>query len=72
MRPKRSRQALKEGVACGFGDLFLAQVPPPNGLRISFADKPEQILEEGIRRLAAGRAEDSSTMNSEGLRRASS
>jgi len=47
-------QALKEGVACGFGDLFLAQAPPPNGLRISFADKPEQILEEGIRRLAAG------------------
>jgi DNA-binding transcriptional MocR family regulator len=44
--------ALSEGVACGFGDLFLAHVPPPNGLRISFADKPEPILEEGVRRLA--------------------
>lgn len=46
-------QALKDGVACGFGDLFLAQAPPPNGLRISFADKPEHVLEEGIRRLGA-------------------
>ena len=44
--------ALKEGVACGFGDLFLAHVPPPNGLRISFADKPDHILEEGIKRLS--------------------
>jgi len=45
-------EGLKEGVACGFGDLFLPHVPPPSGLRISFADRPENALDEGIRRLA--------------------
>lgn len=46
-------EALKEGVACGLGDLFLPHTPPPSGLRISFADKPEEILAEGVRRLSA-------------------
>jgi 2-aminoadipate transaminase len=45
-------EALKEGVACGFGDLFLPHTPPPSGLRISFADKPEEVLAEGVRRLS--------------------
>ncbi len=45
-------ESLKEGVACGFGDLFLPHVPPPSGLRISFADKPDSVSVEGIRRLA--------------------
>jgi DNA-binding transcriptional MocR family regulator len=45
-------EALKEGVACGLGDLFLPHTPPPSGLRISFADKPEEILAEGVRRLS--------------------
>jgi 2-aminoadipate transaminase len=45
-------EALKEGVACGLGDLFLPHTPPPSALRISFADKPEEILAEGVRRLA--------------------
>ncbi len=47
-------EGLREGVACGCGDLFLPHTPPPAGLRISFADKPEPILAEGIRRLARG------------------
>ena len=46
-------EAFKEGVACGLGDLFLAHTPPPSGLRLSFADKPEEVLAEGVRRLAA-------------------
>jgi DNA-binding transcriptional MocR family regulator len=45
-------EALKEGVACALGDLFLPHVPPPSGLRISFADNPEDIAAEGVRRLA--------------------
>lgn len=45
-------EALKEGVACGLGDLFLPHTPPPSGLRLSFADKSEDILTEGIRRLS--------------------
>jgi 2-aminoadipate transaminase len=45
-------ESLKEGVACGFGDLFLPHVPPPSGLRISFADKPDSVSVEGVRRLA--------------------
>jgi len=45
-------EALKEGVACGLGDLFLPHTPPPSGLRLSFADKPEDILAEGVRRLS--------------------
>jgi len=45
-------EALKEGVACGLGDLFLPHTPPPSGLRISFADKQEEILAEGVRRLS--------------------
>ncbi len=44
-------EGLKEGVACGFGDLFLPHTPPPSGVRISFADKPESTISEGIRRL---------------------
>jgi len=47
-------EALREGVACGLGDLFLPHPPPPAGLRMSFADKPEPILVEGIQRLARG------------------
>mgnify|MGYP001212187794 CR=1 FL=1 len=47
-------EGLREGVACGFGDLFLPHTPPPAGLRISFADKTEPVLAEGIRRLAVG------------------
>lgn len=46
-------EALKEGVACGLGDLFLPHTPPPSGLRVSFADKPEEVLAEGMRRLSA-------------------
>ena len=46
-------EALKEGVACGLGDLFLPHTPPPSGLRLSFADKPEELLAEGVRRLSA-------------------
>lgn len=46
-------EGLKNGVACGLGDLFLPHSPPPSGLRISFADKPENTISEGIRRLAA-------------------
>jgi GntR family transcriptional regulator/MocR family aminotransferase len=45
-------EALKEGVACGLGDLFLPHTPPPHGLRLSFADKPEEILAESVRRLS--------------------
>jgi 2-aminoadipate transaminase len=45
-------EALKEGVACGLGDLFLPHTPPPSGLRISFADKSEEVLAEAVRRLA--------------------
>ncbi len=45
-------EGLKEGVACALGDLFLPHVPPPFGLRISFADNPEDVAAEGIRRLA--------------------
>ncbi|HEV2438483.1 MAG TPA: PLP-dependent aminotransferase family protein [bacterium] len=45
-------EALKEGVVCGLGDLFLPHTPPPSGLRLSFADKPEEILAEGVRRLS--------------------
>jgi len=53
-------EGLKEGVACGAGDLFLPHVPPPNGLRLSFADKPEHVILEGVKRLAAaiGRLQD--------------
>jgi 2-aminoadipate transaminase len=47
-------EGLKEGVACGLGDLFLPHMAPPSGLRISFADKPEEVSTEGIRRLARG------------------
>jgi len=32
--------------------LFLPHTPPPSGLRISFADKQEEILAEGVRRLS--------------------
>ncbi|HET7265163.1 MAG TPA: PLP-dependent aminotransferase family protein [bacterium] len=46
-------ESLKEGVACGLGDLFLPHTPPPSGLRLSFADKPEELLAEGVRRLSA-------------------
>lgn len=49
-------EGLREGVACAFGDLFLPHTPPPAGIRISFADKPELVLAEGIRRLARGMA----------------
>lgn len=45
-------EALKDGVACGLGDLFLPHTPPPSGLRLSFADKPEEVLAEGVRRLS--------------------
>jgi len=45
-------EGLKDGVACGPGDLFLPNVPSPAGLRISFADNPEDVASEGIRRLA--------------------
>ena len=47
-------EGLKEGVSCIPGDLCLAHVPPPSGLRISFADNHEDVTAEGIRRL--GRA----------------
>jgi DNA-binding transcriptional MocR family regulator len=50
--PEAFEEGLKEGVACGLGDLFLPHTPPPSGLRISFADKPESTISEGIRRLA--------------------
>ncbi len=45
-------EGFREGVATGCGDLFLPHLPPPVGLRISFADKPEAALIEGIQRLA--------------------
>jgi DNA-binding transcriptional MocR family regulator len=45
-------EGLKEGVACAPGDLFLPHVPPPDGLRISFADTSEDVATEGIQRLA--------------------
>ena len=45
-------EGLKEGVACILGDLCLPHVPPPSGLRISFADNEEDVAAEGIRRLA--------------------
>src|SRR5438132_3699205 len=45
-------EGLKEGVACAPGDLFLPHAPPPSGLRISFADNPEETAGEGARRLA--------------------
>ena len=45
-------EALREGVACGLGDLFLPHTPPPSGLRLSFADKSEEVLAEGVRRLS--------------------
>lgn len=45
-------EGLKEGVACVPGDLYLPHVPPPSGLRISFADNQEDVAAEGIRRLA--------------------
>lgn len=45
---------IAEGVACGFGDLFLTHTSPPSGLRLSFADKSEPVLVEGIRRLGRG------------------
>ncbi len=45
-------EALREGVACAPGDLFLPHLPPPSGLRISFADSPEDVAGEGIKRLA--------------------
>ncbi len=47
-------EGLREGVATGCGDLFLPQLPSPVGLRVSFADKPEAVLAEGIQRLARG------------------
>jgi DNA-binding transcriptional MocR family regulator len=47
-------EGLREGVACGVGDLFLPHTPPPSGVRISFADVPEAVLTEGIRRLSRG------------------
>ncbi len=47
-------EGLKEGVSCIPGDLCLAHVPPPSGLRVSFADNHEDVTAEGIRRL--GRA----------------
>jgi len=43
---------MKEGVACGPGHLFIPHVPPPAGVRLSFADKPEHVIAEGVRRLA--------------------
>jgi DNA-binding transcriptional MocR family regulator len=48
------QEALKEGVACALGDLCLPHPPPPSGIRISFADNPEAVTSEGVRRL--GRA----------------
>ena len=51
--PDAFEEGMKEGVACGPGDLFLPHVPPPSGLRLSFADKPEHIIAEGVRRLAS-------------------
>jgi DNA-binding transcriptional MocR family regulator len=45
-------EGLKEGVSCIPGDLCLAHMPPPSGLRISFADNHEEVTREGIRRLA--------------------
>ena len=45
-------EGLKDGVACALGDLFLPHEPPPAGLRISFADNPEEVAAEGVRRLA--------------------
>lgn len=50
--PEAFDEGLKEGVACGLGDLFLPHTPPPSGLRVSFADKPEIMISEGVRRLA--------------------
>ena len=51
--PDAFEEGMKEGVACGPGDLFIPHVPPPSGLRLSFADKPEHIIAEGVRRLAS-------------------
>ena len=45
-------EGLKEGVSCIPGDLCLAHVPPPSGLRVSFADNHEDVTAEGVRRLA--------------------
>jgi DNA-binding transcriptional MocR family regulator len=45
-------EGLKEGVACAMGDLCLPHVPPPSGLRISFADSHEDVVADGIKRLA--------------------
>lgn len=45
-------EGIKEGVSCIPGDLCLAHVPPPSGLRVSFADNHEEVTAEGIRRLA--------------------
>jgi len=45
-------EGLKEGVSCIPGDLCLAHLPPPSGLRVSFADNHEDVTAEGIRRLA--------------------
>ena len=50
--PDVFEEGLKEGVACAMGDLCLPHVPPPSGLRISFADNHEEVAAEGIRRLA--------------------
>lgn len=44
-------EGLKAGVACGLGDVYLPHTPPPSGLRVSFADKPESAISDGIRRL---------------------
>ncbi len=58
-------EGLKEGVACAMGDLCLPHVPPPSGLRISFADNPEEIAAEGIKRLARAIARLLSTVKGE-------
>lgn len=58
-------EGLKEGVACAMGDLCLPHVPPPSGLRISFADNPEEIAAEGIKRLARAIARLLSTVRGE-------
>lgn len=49
---KAFEEGLKEGVASAPGDLFLPHPPPPSGLRISFADSPEDVTGEGVKRLA--------------------
>ena len=50
--PDVFEEGLKEGVACAMGDLCLPHLPPPSGLRISFADNHEEVAAEGIKRLA--------------------